>query len=68
MIPDDFEILDEVILGNTFYRLVRRPGSEHKRIQLWSSLSKTWRTYAKDDVANHWYQIKKDEMRCVKKL
>lgn len=58
LVQYQYDILDEIFLGDTKMRLVSVSGSEVSYIQLWSSLSKQWNTTHKYNVPEEWEKWK----------
>lgn len=48
------DTLEELVFGDTKMRLVASPSGKSTYIQLWSSLSKCWRTSYRYEVEKNW--------------
>jgi len=52
----EFDILEELEIGNTRFRLVEDSVRKTRKIQLWSSLSKQWNIMYRYNVDTAWAQ------------
>lgn len=54
----EYDVVDELAIGDTKMRLVETHGSKSRKIQLWSSLSKQWNVTHRYNVADEWLKWK----------
>lgn len=57
--PIDIDILEEITIGDNRMRLVKGHNSKNPYIQLWSSLSQTWRATYRYRVLENWEKWKR---------
>lgn len=57
--PLDFNLLDELSMGDTKMRLCSTMSGNTTYIQLWSSLSDKWNTFHRYNVDEQWNMWKK---------
>jgi len=55
----ELKVLEEIAYGDTKKRLVSSPSGKSSYIQLWSSLSKEWRTTSRHNIEENWLKWKK---------
>ena len=58
MFHAEFDIIEELEIGNTRFRLVEDPVRKSRKIQLWSSLSKQWNIMTRYNVESEWTEWK----------
>jgi hypothetical protein len=59
LVQYEYEVLEEIAVGSTKFRLVKIVGSEVSYIQLWSGLSRAWQNMHKYNVEEEWKKWKK---------
>lgn len=55
----EYDVIDEIVIGETQMRLVENIRSKKQYIQLWSSLSKQWNITYRTKVDDSWKWWKK---------
>ena len=58
MFHTEFDVIEELSIGNTRFRLVEDPIRKSRKIQLWSSLSKQWNIMTRYNVESEWNEWK----------
>jgi len=54
----EYDVIDEVTIGDTKLRLVEDHVRNSRKIQLWSSLSKQWNIMHRYNIENEWAEWK----------
>ena len=55
----EFDIVEQIFIGDTKFRLVENPRTNKRYIQLWSSLSSQWNIIHRYSVDEQWNKWKK---------
>lgn len=57
----EYDVIDEIQIGNTNLRLVEDHMRKSRKIQLWSSLSKQWNIMHRYNIEVEWSNWKQTE-------
>ena len=55
----EYDVIEELTIGDTRFRLVEDHVRKSRKIQLWSSLSKQWNVTHRRNVDEQWQRWKK---------